>query len=82
MKKCYEKEKIGKNYITIDSHWFCLQLLIIFIKLYSLNLLICLLIKNKYMDPFAYLQEIKLVGMLVLGFFCYRRLKKVYNEPI
>jgi hypothetical protein len=34
------------------------------------------------MDPFAYLQEIKLVGMLVLGFFCYRRLKKVYNEPI
>lgn len=31
------------------------------------------------MDPFAHLQELKLIGMLALGFFCYHRLKKVYN---
>lgn len=29
------------------------------------------------MDPFAHLQEIKLIATLVLGFFCYRKLNKM-----
>jgi|694.fasta_scaffold141768_2 hypothetical protein len=34
------------------------------------------------MDPFAYIQEIKLIGTLVLGYFCYRSIKKTINAPL